>query len=92
MVSACSEKEAGLNNSLDPKGKVPVVICDRDLCVGATVNPSCVRCEIVLCDLCVYRGSECICTARASAFSAASCRKGTRALREKGQITKELKF
>ncbi len=68
-----------------------------EVCTSLTVNPACVRCGIVICDVCTYNcDSQCMCTARATALTAAhsnfGSRKGVSIDSSKGQVLKKLSF
>ena len=68
-----------------------------EVCANLAVNPACVRCDIVICDMCLYHyDSQCMCTARAAALTAAhgnfGSRKGVSIDSSKRQIDKKVRF
>ena len=53
--------------------KVPVDVNMCEICSSLTVNPACVRCDIVICDVCLYHyDAQCMCTTRATVLAASS--------------------
>jgi hypothetical protein len=56
--------EIGRRLELDEKVPVDVFLCE--ICSSLTVNPACVRCDIVLCDMCLFhRDAHCMCDIQA---------------------------
>ena len=64
--------------------------------MSLTVNPACVRCDIVICDMCLYRyDAQCMCTMRATVLTANrnfGARRGVSNDSTNGPIEKKVRF
>ena len=49
---SCLSDSDDLNLPLELDEKVPVDVFFCEICSSLTVNPACVRCDIVICDMC----------------------------------------
>ena len=67
-----------------------------EICSSLTVNPACVRCDIVICDMCLYHyDAQCMRITRATVLAANShfgSRRGVSNDSTKGPIEKKVRF